>query len=170
MTHRSMQSKLLASTFAGLIGLVPVLAGGVALFSSSVADASVTTASCRITAIEATLEGDGTIPPELEFVSDQLKKGFAQYRGIRLLDVKDYKLEAGSAVDNKFKSGHNVKLTLLSASDKDKNKIELEAEVERSGTSVVKLVLGMKLGGLMLIPVTRSSGDQTTIFALQCKA
>ena len=171
MTHRSIHSKLLASTFAGLfsssallLGVPAVLAGSVALLSPSIADAGVTSASCRIHAIEATLEGDGTIPAELEFMAEQLKKGFAQYRGIRLLEAKDYKLEAGTAVDNKFKSGHNVKLTLLGG---DKDKLELQTEIQRGGTSVFKLEWAMKVAALVLLPVSR--GDQTTIFAVQCK-
>jgi hypothetical protein len=168
MTHRSIASKFLASTLAGLLGLPAVLAGSVALLSPSVANAAVTSASCRIHAIEATVEGDGSIPPELEFMADQLKTGaFAQFKGIRFIEAVDYKLEAGVAVDKKFKSGHNVKLSLLGG---DKEKLELQTEIQRGGTSVFKLEWAMKVAGLMLIPVSRASrSDQATIFAIQCK-
>lgn len=166
MTHRSIHSRFLASTFAGLLMIPAVLASGITLLSPSIAEAGVTTASCRIHAIEASLEGDGTIPPELEFMADQLKAGaFAQFRGIRLIESKDYKLELGVAADKKFKSGHNVKLNLVGG---ESDKLELQTEILRGGTSVFKLDWAMKSAGLMLIPVSR--GDQTTIFAYQCKA
>lgn len=166
MTHRSINSKFLASTFAGLLMIPAVLASGVTLLSPATAQASVTAASCRIHAIEASVEGDGTIPPELAFMADQLKAGaFAQFRGIRLLEVQDYKLELGKAVDKKFKSGHNVKLNLVGG---ERDKLELQTEILRGGSSVFKLDWAMKSAGLMLIPVSR--GDQTTIFAYQCKA
>jgi hypothetical protein len=164
--NRSIHSKLLASALSGLLMGPAVLAGGVTLLSPSLAEASVTAASCRIHAIEATVEGDGTIPSELEFMADQLKGGaFAQFRGFRLLEVKDYKLAVGTAVDQKFKSGHNVKLSLLGG---EQDKLELQTEILRGGTSVFKLDWAMKVAGLMLIPVSR--GDQTTIFAYQCKS
>lgn len=166
MTHRSIHSQLLASTLAGLLAVPAVLASAVTLLSPAVANADVTAASCRIHAIEATLEGDGTIPAELEFMADQLKTGaFAQFKGIRLMESQDYKLAVGTAVDKKFKSGHNVKLGLLGG---EQDKLELQTEILRGGTSVFKLDWAMKIAGLMLIPVSR--GDQTIIFAFQCKA
>jgi hypothetical protein len=162
---RTIHSKVLASTFAGLLSVPAVLAVGVTLLSPAVANASVTEASCRIHAVEATPEGDGTIPADLQFLADYLKAPeFAYYKGFRLIDVRDYKLELGTVVDQKFKSGHNVTLSLLGSQDE---KLELRTEIMRGGTSVVKMDMVMKAAQIMLIPVRR--GDSATIFAYQCK-
>ncbi|HLT35139.1 MAG TPA: hypothetical protein VK034_02615 [Enhygromyxa sp.] len=167
MTHRSIHSKLLASTFAGLLSGAPVvLAGAVTLLNPDVAQAGVTSASCRIHAVEATPEGDGTIPKDLEFLAEQLQAPeFARFRGFRLVEVKDFKLELGKVVDQKFKSGHNVKLSLLGG---EQEKLELHTELLRGGTSVVKMDILLKFAQVVLIPVRR--GDQAIIFAYQCKS
>jgi len=170
MTHRSTStswsSKLLAPILAGLLGLPVVFAGGAALLSPSLAKADVTEASCRIHAVEATKDGDGTIPPELEFLSDQLKAPeFSQYTGVRLMESKDFRLEIGKVVDQKFKSGHNVKLTLLGG---EEGKLELQTELMRASTSVVKINLLLRIAQVVMIPVRR--GEQAIIFAYQCKA
>jgi hypothetical protein len=168
MTHHSIHSKLLASTFAGLLSslVIPVgLAGVVTLLSPGLAEASVTSASCRIHAVEATPDGDGTIPKELEFLSDQLQAPeFARYKGFRLVDVKDFKLDVGAAVEKKFKSGHVVKLSLLGG---EQDKLDLHTEILRGAGSVTALDFSLKVAQLMLIPVRRS--DQAIIFAYQCK-
>lgn len=162
---RTIHSKLLASTFAGLLSVPVVLAGGITLLSPGVAHANVTAASCRIHAVEATPEGDGTIPEDLQFLAEQLRAPeFAYYKGFRLLEVKDYKLELNTVVDQKFKSGHNVKLTLLGG---EQERLDLRTELMRGGTSVVKMDISMKVAQVVLIPVRR--GDQMTIFAYQCK-
>src|SRR5690554_3269729 len=145
MTHRStpstrfahLHSKLLASVLAGLVSAPVVFAGAATVLGPSVANAAVTEASCRIYAVEATQDGDGTIPADLEFLSDQLKAPeFARYTRVQLMEFKDFKLEAGKVVDQKFKSGHNVKLTLLGGED---GKLELQTELLRANTSVVKI-------------------------------
>ncbi len=165
MTHRSIHSKLIAPALAGLLSVPAVLAGGVVLLSPAAAEASVTTASCRIHAVEATTEGDGSIPADLEFLADQLRAPeFAYYKGFRLLETKDFKLEVGAGLDKKFKSGHNVKLELLGG---ERDKLELHTELLRGGTTVVAMDFSIKVAQIVLIPVRR--GDQATIFAYQCK-
>ena len=166
MTHRSIHSKFLASTIAGLLSIPAGLAGAVTLLSPAVAEANVTSASCRIHAVEATPDGDGTIPKDLEFLSDQLQAPeFARYKGFRLVEVKDFKLEVGSAVEKKFKSGHIVKLSLLGG---EQDKLDLHTEILRGASSVTSLDFALKVAQLMLIPVRR--GDQAIIFAYQCKS
>lgn len=166
MTHRSIHSKFLASTLAGLMSVPVVLVGGVTLLNPAVAEAGVTSASCRIHVVEATPDGDGKIPEDLQFLADQLQAPeFARYKGFRLIDVKDYKLDVGTPVDKKFKSGHNVKLSLLGG---EKDKLELRTELLRGGSTVVTLDFMLKVAQVVLIPVRR--GDQATIFAYQCKS
>ncbi len=166
MTHRSIHSKLMASTFAALLSVPAVLAGSVALLSPTVANAGVTAASCRIHAVEATTQGDGTIPAELQFLAENLQAPeFAAYKGFRLLESKDFKLEVGAEVDQKFKSGHNVTLRLLGG---ERDKLDLHTEILRGGASVFQMDFLMKVASIVLIPVRR--GDQATIFAYQCKS
>ena len=165
MTHRSMHSKILASSLASVLAIPALLAGSVTLLSPSVAQAGVTEAACRIHAVEASREGDGTIPAELGFLADQLQAPeFARWRGFRLLGSKDYQLEVGKAIDQKFKSGHNVKLTLLGG---EKDKLELHTKLARGNTSLVDMDFMVGSNQIMLIPVRR--GDGAIIFAYQCK-
>lgn len=166
MTNRSIHSKILASTLAGALALpaLVVSVGTATFLSPSVAEAA-TKAACRIHAVEATEEGDGTIPKNLEFMAEQLRAPmFTGYKGFRLLDAKDFQLELNKLVDQKFKSGHNVELTLLG--DKD-GKLELHTKLKRSSTTLVDMDFGVGDNQIMLIPVQR--GDSAIIYAYQCK-
>jgi|JI102314DRNA_FD_contig_41_6227443_length_2095_multi_6_in_0_out_0_1 hypothetical protein len=158
-----MHAKILASTLASFLAL-PTLVGGLVVLAPSIADAA-EQATCRIHAVEASPEGDGTIPKDLEFLADQLEAPeFARYKGFRLLDAKDFQLELGAVVDQKFKSGHNVKLSLLGSKD---GKLDFHTELLRSGSSLINFDFSVKQGQIMLIPVRR--GEQAIIFAYQCK-
>ncbi|MFV8755955.1 hypothetical protein ACNOYE_35840 [Nannocystaceae bacterium ST9] len=154
----------MASTLASLLAL-PISVGALVVFTPAIADAA-EQATCRIHAVEASQEGDGSIPKDLEFLSDQLQAPeFARYKGFKLLDAKDFQLELGVVVDQKFKSGHNVKLSLLGKKD---GKLDFHTELQRSGTSLINMDFSVKEGQIMLIPVRR--GELMTIFAYQCKS
>lgn len=161
MHAKILASKILASTLTTLLAL-PALIGGGLVLTPATAEAAVTSATCQIHAIEAKLEGDGKIPAELDFIADQLRQ--LQYKSYRLLDAKDFKLELGKTVDQKFKSGHNVKLSLVG--DKD-GKLELRTELLRGELSLLNVEFSLKNNQAILMPVTR--GDETVIFAYQCK-
>ena len=170
MTTRSIHSKILASSLVSLLAgpamlaAPALLAGALTFMSPDIAEAA-TNAACRIHAVEASKDGDGTIPKELEFMADQLRAPmFAGYKGFRLLDAKDFQLELNKVVDQKFKSGHNVELTLLG--DKD-GKLELHTKLKRSTTTLVDMDFGVGNNQIMLIPVQR--GDSAIIYAYQCK-
>lgn len=169
MTHQSMHSRILsrilASSLASLLA-VPAVFVGVTLVNPSVAEAAVNEATCRIHAVEASQEGDGTIPDNLQFLADQLQAPeFARYKGFVLLDAKDFKLELGKVVDQKFKSGHNLELSLLGG---EKDKLELHTNLKRGSKSLVDVNFVVGSNQIMLIPVRR--GDQAIIFAYQCKS
>ncbi len=160
-----MHAKILASTLTSLLALPAVLVGGAITMSPAIVEAAVTSATCRIHAVEASQEGDGKIPEDLAFLAEQLQAPeFARYKGFRLLDAKDFKLELGTVVDQKFKSGHNVKLSLLGGKD---DKLDFHTELQRGGTSLVNMDVSLKSNQIFLIPVRR--GDQAVIFAYQCK-
>jgi hypothetical protein len=159
-----MHSRILASSMAIAIAM-PALLGGVTLLNPSVVEAAVTEATCRIHAVEARQDGDGTIPANLEFLADQLQAPeFARYKGFVLLDAKDFKLELGKVVDQKFKSGHNLQLSLIGG---ELDKLELHTNLMRGSKSLVDMTFVVGSNQIVLIPVRR--GDQTIIFAYQCK-
>ncbi|WP_146157685.1 hypothetical protein [Enhygromyxa salina] len=155
----------MASSFTALVVGLPALAGALVLASPSVAQATVQDPACRIHAVEALEKGDGEIPADLEFLSDRLRAPeFARYGGFRLLDTIDFQLQLNKVVDHKFKSGHNVELTLLGEKD---SKLELNTKLKRGSSSLVDMDFVVGSNQIMLIPVRR--GDQTIIFAYQCK-
>ena len=165
MTHRSIHSKILASSLAGALALPALLVGAVTFLSPSIAEAA-NKAACRIHAVEATKEGDGTIPENLAFMADQLRAPmFAGYKGFTMIMALDYKLELQQVVDQKFKSGHNVELTLLGEKD---GKLELHTKLKRGSTTLVDMDFGVGNNQIMLIPVQR--GDSAIIYAFQCKS
>lgn len=164
MNYRSIHSKILASSLASLLAAPALLVGAATFMAPAVAEAA-TSAACRIHAVEATKDGDGSIPKNLEFMADQLEAPmFAGYKGFRLLDAKDFQLELNKVVDQKFKSGHNVELTLLG--DRE-GKLELHTKLKRSSTTLVDMDFGVGDNQIMLIPVQR--GDAAIIYAYQCK-
>jgi hypothetical protein len=164
MTHRSTYSKFLATTLATTL-LAPALVGAVTFMTSSVSQAAVEDAACRIHAVEALEKGEGGIPAELDFLADRLRAPeFARYSEFRLLDTIDFQLKLSEIVDHKFKSGHNVELTLLG--DKE-GKLELNTKLKRGTSSLVDMDFVVGSNQIMLIPVRR--GEQTIIFAYQCK-
>ena len=165
MTHRSMHSKFLASTLVSALAL-PSIAGAVVFAASTEAEAAVNQAACRIHAIEAKVEGDGKIPAELSFMAEELQApAFRMYKGFVVLDVQDFKLELGKVENKKFKSGHNLELSLLGGGE---GKLELHTKLMRSSTVLVDVDFGVQSNQIMLIPVHR--GYTAVIFAYQCKS
>ncbi len=163
MTIRSMNSKIIATALSCALAL-PALLVGSGLLAPSVAEAAVTKAACRVHAVEALEEGDGTIPAELAFMADQLEAPeFGRYRSYNLIGVKSFELELDREIEQKFKSGHSVKLTLLGG---EKGKLELDTKLLRGSTTLVDLQFAVG-SQLVLIPVRR--GDSMVIFAYQCK-
>jgi hypothetical protein len=165
MTYRNMHSRILASSLASVLAVPALFAGTVTLLNPSIVEAAVTEATCRIHAVEARQEGDGSIPDDLAFLKDQLQAPeFARYKSFVLLDTKDFKLELGKVVDQKFKSGHNLELSLVGG---EAEKLELHTNLKRGSKSLVDVNFVVGSNQIMLIPVRR--GDQAIIFAYQCK-
>jgi hypothetical protein len=168
MTYRTQTLPLILSASLrslGSLAIPALVAGAVTLLNPSVVEAAVSEATCRIHAVEARQDGDGTIPADLAFLADQLQAPeFARYKGFVLLDTKDFKLELGKVVDQKFKSGHNLELSLIGG---ELDKLELHTNLKRGSKSLVDVNFVVGSNQIMLIPVRR--GDQAIIFAYQCK-
>lgn len=164
MTTRS-KSTFLASVLTSALAVPAMLVGSVAFLAPAIAEAGVSKASCRVHAVEASTEGDGEIPKELDFMADQLRAPqFAAYKSYALVGVKDFELEVGKELDKKFKSGHSVKLTLLGG---EKGKLELGTKILRGNTQLFEMEFALG-SQLVLVPVTR--GESTVIFAYRCKS
>jgi hypothetical protein len=133
--------------------------------TAGVSRATVEDPACRIHAVEALEKGDGGIPENLDFLADRLRAPeFARYLEFRLIDTIDFQLKLNEVVDHKFKSGHNLELTLLGERE---SKLELNTKLKRGSSSLVDMDFVVGSNQIMLIPVRR--GDQTIIFAFQCK-
>ncbi|NVB42128.1 hypothetical protein G6O69_30170 [Pseudenhygromyxa sp. WMMC2535] len=162
----SKHSKFLASSLCAVMTALPaVLVAGAVSLSAGTAQAALTKAACRVDAIEASPEGDGTIPAELSFLADQLQAPeFGRYKSFKHIGRHDFTLELSKVVEHKFKSGHTVELSLLGG---EKDKLELRTDLARNGTSLVNMSFSLRAKQVMLIPVRR--GDSAVIFAYQCK-
>jgi len=163
MTHRNMISTFLASALTGALAFAPVAIGALTLVAPAIAEAA--DATCRIHVVEAKEEGDGKIPPELDFMAEELKApAFRAYKGFAVLDVQDFKLELGKVAEKKFKSGHTLHLSLLG---KQEGKLELQTKILRGSNVLVDMDFGVKSNQIVLMPVWRK--DSAVIYAYQCK-
>jgi hypothetical protein len=76
MTYRTQTLPLILSASLrslGSLAIPALVAGAVTLLNPSVVEAAVSEATCRIHAVEARQDGDGTIPADLAFLADQLQ-------------------------------------------------------------------------------------------------
>src|SRR5690349_17783068 len=131
MTYRSPKHRLLTTILAAGLAPVSAFAGVVSL--STAADAAVTKASCQVNAVLLKKEGDGVIPPELEFLKPTLQnEEFENYKGYELIERKTLKLALDTKSESTFTIGHKVGLTLLGG---DENRLKLHADLSgRDGT------------------------------------
>jgi hypothetical protein len=120
-------------------------------------------ADCRVAAVEAKKEGDGSIPSNLAFMKDELESSaFAAFKGFKLLDSKTMAVEVGRPpARTAIRPKHTIKLELLSA---DK-RLKLHANIA-GASPLVDLDYNIEDRGLMLFPVPR--GEDAIIFAIQC--
>ena len=169
MTYRSPKSRLLVPVLAAV--LAPVTAFSAVVVAPVAAEAAVTKANCQVTAVLLSKEGDGTIPPELEFMKSSLQNDeFAAYKGFHLLERKAVKLAVDTKADSPFTSGHRLGLTLLGGDDK---RLKLHADLSsRDGSkSLVSLEYSIENDGLFMIGAGSYSNDSRSgklFFAIQC--
>jgi hypothetical protein len=143
-------------TLAGLVTAV------ISLTAPTIAQAA-EKADCRISAVQASVEGSGEVPAELDFMRAELESPqFAGFKSFSLLDAKSLSLDLGKVKTTRIKPAHTVKLELLAA---DK-RLSLHASIQGKSSSLVDMDYRIEDKGLMLFPVMR--GDDAIIFAIQC--
>lgn len=168
MTHRSPKTRLLAPLLAAVLAPLSVFTAVFAV--PGVADAA-TKANCEVNAVLLSKDGDGTIPPELEFLKSTLQNDeFAAYKGFHLVERKALKLVLDTKAESTFASGHRVGLTLLGG---DANRLKLHADLSsRDATkSLVSTDYSIDNNGLFMIGVGSHSTATHTgklFFAIQC--
>lgn len=169
MTHRSPKSRLLAPVLAAV--LAPMTAFAAVTVTPLVAEAAVTKANCQVTTVLMSKDGDGTIPPELEFMKPSLQNDeFAAYKGFHLIERKAVKLALSTKTDSTFTSGHRLGLTLMGG---DEKRLKLHADLSsRDGSkSLVSLEYSIENDGLFMIGAGSYSNDAHSgklFFAIQC--
>lgn len=168
MTHRK-KNRLLTTVLAA--GLVPVSAFAGVFSLATAADAAVTKASCQVNAVLLKKEGDGTIPPELEFLKPTLEtEEFENYKGYELIERKALKLALDTKSEATFTIGHRVGLTLLGG---DAARLKLHADLSsRDGTkSLLSTDYSINNNGLLMIGAGAYSDEKRSgklFFAIQC--
>ena len=161
----SMVHWLLASTLS-TAGASTALAAALML-SPAEARAEVTSAACQIYAVLATKSGDGTIPPDLSFLADQLRDDqFAAFKGFRLLESKALQLRVGAPASAAMSSGHQIQLALLGA---ELSKLKLHATLLAGEKTLIDTEYKIESSGILLIGGVRHP-EGKIFFAIQCRA
>jgi hypothetical protein len=159
MFHWILASGLSSSGFAITLGSALILA-------PADARADVSGARCQIYSVLAMKTGDGSIPPELEFLGEQLRDdGFAAFKGFRLLESRalDLKLGAMGAAD--MGSGHRLQLTLLGA---EQTRLKLRATLQAGDKKLVDTDYKIEDAGILLLGGVRHP-EGKVFFAIQCR-
>ena len=152
------------------LALAPALAMGGMLAAPQQAEAA-SKANCRVHAVLASKEGDGSIPKSLEFLRSTLQDDqFAAYKSFHLVDKKTLKLAGDTVSDAKFSSGHKLGLKLLEGGDKLKLHLELSGRDGKK--NLVKTNYSIESGGLFMIGAGNFEKGEIAgklFFAIQCK-
>jgi hypothetical protein len=147
------------------LALAPALLVATALTPTTAHAAEFDKASCRVHAVLAQKDGNGTIPKNLGFLKEELSSpAFSAFKSFRLLGTEDFNLAKGKVSARKLASGHAMELSLLSA---DKKIIHLDVKLgSASGRSLVDTSYGIRPDGLVLFAAGHAKGS--VIFAVQC--
>ncbi|GEM_PF-1260438 len=148
---------------------VSVVLPGVALFAATLtplsAQAEVSKAACQVHVVEATTEGDGKIPAELEFMAEQLE-GLIGFKGFRLLESKKIELTIHQLDSQKFKR-HSLNLELLGGDKKLKLRANLHSA---TGKSLVGANYSIADNGMIMLPIVKKDKTGATVYAIRCHA
>jgi hypothetical protein len=159
MFHWILASELATSGFALALGSVLILA-------PEDARADVSGANCQIYTVLAMKTGDGSIPPDLEFIGDQLRDdGFAAFKGFRLLESRALELKLGATGVADMSSGHRLQLTLLGA---EQTRLKLRATLQAGDKKLVDTDYKIEDAGILLLGGVRHP-DGKIFFAIQCR-
>jgi hypothetical protein len=160
---------LLSTVLATVLVPVSAFAGVASL--SAVADAAVTKASCQVSAVLLKKEGDGTVPPELEFLKSTLaNEEFGLYKGYELIERKTLKLALDTKSDTTFATGNRIGLTLLGG-DETRLKLHLNLSSRDGKKSLIETDYSIDNDGQLMIGAGAYSDEKRSgklFFAIQC--
>lgn len=151
---------------AGALAVAPLAGFGLGMLPA-VALAEAEAATCKAFAVLAKKDGDGKLPPELEFLAEELGSDqFAAYKSFRLLDSKRYELEKGKARSERFKSGHRVALELLGG-EVERPRVRIGVWPATGDKPLVSADYTIQSSGFLLLAGFKHE-EGRVIFAIQC--
>ena len=165
-TARRLKARVFSMALPVWLPLVALVVPTAVTLAPAVARADIEKAECKVHAVHALKEGDGSIPKELKFIEEELRSDqFAAYKGFRLLEAKSLKLVLNKASTTSMKTGHKLGLSLLGG--KDRLKLHAKLTDRKGSGSLVDLDYTIENGGVFMIGGSTYKGGRL-FFAIQC--
>ncbi len=169
-SSKSVLSLALSAVLAPAIAFAAV--AGVATAAQAAAPSKAAKGVCKVHAVLASKEGDGTIPKNLEFMKEWLTdEPFDRYKSFHLLGSKKVDIALGKSPETAFKTGHKMKLSLLGG-DETKLKLHLELTHQDRKESLFSMDYSIQDNGLFFV---QSDGEHKSgevsgriFWAIQC--
>lgn len=168
MKTRSLLSFALSSVLApaAMFGAVAAAAP-----TAHAAPAKAKKAVCKVHAVLASKEGDGTIPKNLEFMKEWLTdEPYDRYKSFHLLGTKKADIVLGKATETEFKTGHKMQLSLLGGDEK-KLKLHLALTHADGKKNLVAMDYSIEDNGLFFVQGGEKEWNEVTgrvFWAIQC--
>ncbi|MEM6290392.1 MAG: hypothetical protein AAGA54_03975 [Myxococcota bacterium] len=173
MTLRRSKSIFATAPFFGLAtALAGTLAVGVVATPAEANAAEPAKAGqCKVHAVLASKEGDGTIPKNLEFMKEWLTdEPYDRYKSFHLLGSKKIAVELEKPANATFKTGHKMKLSLLGGDEK-KLKLHLDLTHRDGEKNLVAMDYSIEDNGLFFVQGGKHKSGEVTgriFWAIQC--
>lgn len=165
--NRSLLSLALSSVLAPATVFGAVAAVAPAAHAAPKAEKAV----CKVHAVLASKEGDGTIPKNLEFMKEWLTdEPYDRYKSFHLLSTKKADIVLGKATETAFKTGHKMQLSLLGGDEK-KLKLHLDLTHRDGEKNLVSMDYSIEDNGLFFVQGGEQKSGEVTgsmFWAIQC--
>lgn len=126
---------------------------------------------CKVHAVLASKEGDGTIPKNLEFMKEWLTdEPYDRYKSFHLLGSKKVSVALEKPANTTFKTGHKMKLSLLGGDEK-KLKLHLDLTHRDGEKNLVAMDYSIEDNGLFFVQGGKHKSGEVTgriFWAIQC--
>lgn len=128
-------------------------------------------AVCKVHAVLASKEGDGKIPKNLEFMKEWLTdEPYDRYKSFHLLGSKKVELKVTKPKSAEFKTGHKMKLSLLSGDEKSL-RLHLDLTHRDGKKNLVAMDYSIEDNGLFFVQGGEHKSGEVTgriFWAIQC--
>ena len=169
--NRSLLSLALSSVLAPAAVFGAVAAAAPAAHAAPAKPSKVEKAVCKVHAVLASKEGDGTIPKNLEFMKEWLTdEPYDRYKSFHLLGTNKAEIVLGKATETEFKTGHKMALSLLGGDDK-KLKLHLDLTHRDGKANLVAMDYSIEDNGLFFVQGGEHKSGEVTgriFWAIQC--